>query len=94
MKFLFSQMIFLMGLAERTEPTIIADMGRSMCYEMLKNNSLCSLNNLGGIMKFTEWLELKEGKRRKGKKDACYHKVRARYDVWPSAYVLCSYQNF
>ena len=21
-----------------------------------------------------------------GKKDACYHKVRARYDVWPSAY--------
>jgi hypothetical protein len=37
-------------------------------------------------MKFTEWLELKEGKRRKGKKDACYHKVRARYDVWPSAY--------
>ena len=20
------------------------------------------------------------------KKDACYHKVRARYDVWPSAY--------
>jgi hypothetical protein len=25
---------FFMGLAERTEPTIIADMGRSMCYEM------------------------------------------------------------
>ena len=22
----------------------------------------------------------------KGKKDACYHKVKARYDVWPSAY--------
>ena len=21
-----------------------------------------------------------------GKKDACYHKVKARYDVWPSAY--------
>ena len=21
-----------------------------------------------------------------GKKDACYHKVRARYKVWPSAY--------
>ena len=20
------------------------------------------------------------------KKDACYHKVKARYDVWPSAY--------
>tara|TARA_R100000805_G_C3610965_1_gene111584 strand:+ start:239 stop:1150 length:912 start_codon:yes stop_codon:yes gene_type:complete len=24
--------------------------------------------------------------RRKGKRDACYHKVKARYDVWPSAY--------
>ena len=21
-----------------------------------------------------------------GKKDACYHKVKASYDVWPSAY--------
>ena len=21
-----------------------------------------------------------------GKKDACYHKVKAAYDVWPSAY--------
>ena len=25
-------------------------------------------------------------KKSKGKKDACYYKVRARYDVWPSAY--------
>jgi len=25
-------------------------------------------------------------KKSKGKKDACYHKVRSRYDVWPSAY--------
>ena len=23
---------------------------------------------------------------KEGKKDACYHKVKARYDVWPSAY--------
>mgnify|MGYP003131850394 CR=1 FL=1 len=28
----------------------------------------------------------KKKKKAKGKKDACYHKVRARYDVWPSAY--------
>ena len=32
----------------------------------------------------------KSAKRKKkkssGKKDACYHKVKARYDVWPSAY--------
>lgn len=35
-------------------------------------------------MKFSEWLEIREGK--EGKKDACYHKVKARYRVWPSAY--------
>jgi 8-oxo-dGTP pyrophosphatase MutT (NUDIX family) len=31
---------------------------------------------------------LEEAKKKKseGKKDACYHKVKARYDVWPSAY--------
>ena len=28
----------------------------------------------------------KKKKKKGGKKDACYHKVRARYDVWPSAY--------
>ena len=41
-----------------------------------------------------DWFEEKveEGKKKKkkkkkgGKKDACYHKVKARYDVWPSAY--------
>ena len=28
----------------------------------------------------------KKKKKKKAKKDACYHKVRSRYDVWPSAY--------
>ncbi len=28
----------------------------------------------------------KKPKMAKGEKDACYHKVKARYDVWPSAY--------
>jgi hypothetical protein len=31
-------------------------------------------------MKFSEWYELRE------QKDACYHKVKSRYRVWPSAY--------
>ena len=31
-------------------------------------------------MKFSEWLELRE------EKDACYHKVKSRYSVFPSAY--------
>ena len=38
----------------------------------------------------TEEMELHEVKDKKGKssgkKDACYHKVKSRYDVWPSAY--------
>jgi hypothetical protein len=25
-------------------------------------------------------------KKKKGKRDACYHKVKSRYSVWPSAY--------
>jgi len=28
----------------------------------------------------------KKKKKKKAKRDACYHKVRSRYDVWPSAY--------
>ncbi len=28
----------------------------------------------------------KKKKKKAGKKDACYHKVKSRYDVWPSAY--------
>jgi len=34
-------------------------------------------------------LEKKKKKKKKkssGKKDACYHKVKSRYKVWPSAY--------
>jgi hypothetical protein len=30
--------------------------------------------------------EKKKKKKKAKKKDACYHKVRSRYDVWPSAY--------
>jgi hypothetical protein len=29
---------------------------------------------------------MKRGGKVKAKKDACYHKVKARYSVWPSAY--------
>tara|TARA_A100001015_G_scaffold321481_1_gene452457 strand:+ start:2364 stop:2591 length:228 start_codon:yes stop_codon:yes gene_type:complete len=28
----------------------------------------------------------KKKKKKKAKRDACYHKVKARYSVWPSAY--------
>jgi len=32
------------------------------------------------------FLDEKKKKKSSGKKDACYHKVKSRYDVWPSAY--------
>lgn len=34
----------------------------------------------------TDFDEIIEEGKNKAKRDACYHKVRARYDVWPSAY--------
>jgi len=34
----------------------------------------------------TDFDEVIEEGKKKAKRDACYHKVRARYDVWPSAY--------
>ena len=34
----------------------------------------------------TRLITEKKKKKSKTKKDACYHKVKARYDVWPSAY--------
>ena len=53
-------------------------------------------DRIGDVMKEEDLneIELEEKKKRKKKKkkkkakkrDACYHKVKARYDVWPSAY--------
>ena len=34
----------------------------------------------------TDFDEIIEETEKKAKRDACYHKVKARYDVWPSAY--------
>ena len=39
----------------------------------------CETNTLPGISPFAK-------KKKKGKKDACYHKVKSRVKVWPSAY--------
>ena len=40
----------------------------------------------GGCGSLEEKKKKKKKKKSSGKKDACYHKVKARYDVWPSAY--------
>ena len=41
---------------------------------------------LSQLRQMVEEALLEKKKKKGGKKDACYHKVRARYDVWPSAY--------
>jgi hypothetical protein len=43
-------------------------------------------NQLSSPEQLEEKKKKKKKKKSKGKKDACYHKVKARYDVWPSAY--------
>ena len=48
-----------------------------------------TISQLRGMVKETLLAEKKKKKKKKkkgGKKDACYHKVKSRYDVWPSAY--------
>ncbi len=38
------------------------------------------------VLKEQSGVELGEAKKKKAKRDACYHKVKSRYKVWPSAY--------
>ena len=38
------------------------------------------------LHKDEERIDEKKKKKKSGKKDACYHKVKSRYKVWPSAY--------
>ena len=40
----------------------------------------------GGGMSESFFIEDEDGNIYEGKKDACYHKVKSRYSVWPSAY--------
>jgi len=72
----------------------------NMVFKMLRNQGyLEQLSNLKfqaydsdmgieeEIFRFQETLEeAKKKKTKKGKKDACYYKAKAKYKVWPSAY--------
>ena len=55
-------------------------------YELDEDNLLNFLNEEEEQLDEKRKKRKKKKKKSKGKKDACYHKVRARYDVWPSAY--------
>jgi hypothetical protein len=45
-----------------------------------------TISQLRGMVEEALLDEKKKKKKKSGKKDACYHKVKSRYDVWPSAY--------
>jgi hypothetical protein len=87
---------------EKLEAEYVNKKSKAAYQQLLKLSSLgiYNMKSLRAAMKKvseSEQIELdeKRKKRRKrkkkkkksgGKKDACYHKVKARYDVWPSAY--------
>tara|TARA_R100000008_G_scaffold82502_1_gene66832 strand:- start:469 stop:1497 length:1029 start_codon:yes stop_codon:yes gene_type:complete len=43
-------------------------------------------DRIGDIMKEEELNEIELEEKKAKKRDACYHKVKSRYEVWPSAY--------
>jgi hypothetical protein len=86
---------------EKLEAEYVNKKSKAAYQQLLKLSSLgvYNMKSLRTAMKKvseSQQIELdeKRKKRRKrkkkkksgGKKDACYHKVKARYDVWPSAY--------
>ena len=54
--------------------------------EEIKSIIFEELQNVLDEKKGKKRVRKKKAKKSGGKKDACYHKVKARYDVWPSAY--------
>jgi len=55
-------------------------------YKYEPNLSLISEDDFEDLEDYSEILNEADELLDEGKKDACYHKVRSRYDVWPSAY--------
>jgi hypothetical protein len=55
-------------------------------YEYEPNLSLISEDDFEDIEDYSQILNEADELLDEGEKDACYHKVRSRYDVWPSAY--------
>ena len=63
----------------KTKSEGIMNISREKLIEMIKEEYQKILSE-NGMMTEEQFDEAA------GKKDACYHKVKARYDVWPSAY--------
>lgn len=55
-------------------------------HRLIKGSNTLMVEIIETNFEDDEYELLEEGKKKKKKKDACYYKVRSRYDVWPSAY--------
>jgi hypothetical protein len=55
-------------------------------HRVIKGSSDLTVEVIKTTFEEGEYEIIEEGKKKKKKKDACYYKVRSRYDVWPSAY--------
>jgi hypothetical protein len=55
-------------------------------HRVIKGSSNLTVEVIKTNFEEEEYEIIEEGKKKKKKKDACYYKVKSRYDVWPSAY--------
>ena len=77
-----------MGLLDNTIKDIDETFENAMILQNPKKNNMFQPGSNDVLDEYEIYEVVEEGKKKKKKtkKDACYHKVRARYDVWPSAY--------
>ena len=66
--------------------TIYSEIGVSIMKITKEELTQIIKEELAAVLDEKRKKKKKKKKKKKGKKDACYHKVRSRYDVWPSAY--------
>ena len=84
-----------MGKSKDMKEGMEKNPGQSTAHQMkakvdkaaMKNNpKAASFDKKNAVSEESFWIEDEEGNIYEGKKDACYHKVKSRYSVWPSAY--------
>jgi len=76
---------FLKRLASLVDKKIVKRSNGTLMLEDKIPFNQCPLCR-GNIVHESELEEAKKKKKKKKKRDACYHKVKSRYKIWPSAY--------
>ena len=73
------------GKKAKTRGGVLRDVDEKEEEKEEKDTAGDNGGNGGGVSE-SFWIEDEDGNIYEGKKDACYHKVKSRYSVWPSAY--------